>query len=282
MTRAARGAAAMGDDGFAALLDKVSRDRGFACASYKERCLRRRVGVRMRARGVAAYEDYARLLDEDATEYDRLLDALTINVTRLFRNWEAWDALATEVIPSLWSRPAAAGGLLRIWSAGCATGQETASLAVLLHRHAERTGTLSRLASVRVVGTDVDGGALAAASRGEFDDGDFVDTPPTLRHRYFAPEPPFVLDPAARALVQFRPGDMLSSAPPTPRAELIVCRNVLIYFDKPSQERVLQQFHDVLTPDGFLMLGKVEGLVGASRALFTPVNARERIYRRAG
>ena len=76
----------LGDDGFEALTAKISRERGFGCASYKEKCLRRRIAVRMRARGVHTYEDYARILDRDAAEYDRLLDALTINVTKLFRN----------------------------------------------------------------------------------------------------------------------------------------------------------------------------------------------------
>ncbi len=91
------------DDGFQALLDKISRDRGFRCASYKPTCLRRRVGVRMRARGVHRYADYAGLLDRDAAEYDLLLDALTINVTKLFRNPEVYHALAREVVPALWA-----------------------------------------------------------------------------------------------------------------------------------------------------------------------------------
>ena len=85
-------------EGFARLLDKVTADRSFRCASYKERCLRRRIAVRMRAKGVHTFDDYARVLDTDAHEYDRLLDALTINVTKLFRNWDAWAALAALVV----------------------------------------------------------------------------------------------------------------------------------------------------------------------------------------
>ena len=110
--------ASLGD--FSGLTRKITLERGFGCASYKEKCLRRRVAVRMRARGVHTYEDYARLLDDDASEYDRLLDALTINVTKLFRNWEAYDALARQVIPELWSRDKQA---IRVWSAGCSSGQ---------------------------------------------------------------------------------------------------------------------------------------------------------------
>lgn len=92
-----------GDREFEELTRKISRDRGFACASYKEKCLRRRIAVRMRARGVHTYHDYARVLDSDSGEYDRLLDALTINVTKLFRNWTVYESLAEHVLPVLWN-----------------------------------------------------------------------------------------------------------------------------------------------------------------------------------
>src|SRR5690349_2418486 len=113
------------DPEFDALTSKISRDRGFGCSSYKEKCLRRRIAVRMRARGVHTYRDYARLLDQDAGEYDRLLDALTINVTKLFRNWDVYSAIAEKVIPTLF-RPAVPS--VRVWSAGCSSGEEPYSL----------------------------------------------------------------------------------------------------------------------------------------------------------
>ena len=109
------------DREFASLTEKISRERGFACAAYKARCLQRRIGVRMRARAVHTYADYARVLDADPREYDLLLDALTINVTKLFRNWETYAAMAREVVPALWSR---GDRPLRVWSAGCASGEE--------------------------------------------------------------------------------------------------------------------------------------------------------------
>ena len=87
--------------GFAALTEKIARERAFGCASYKERCLRRRIAVRMRARGVHRFEDYAALLDHDAVEYERLLDALTINVTKLFRNWSTIQLLYCAILQFL-------------------------------------------------------------------------------------------------------------------------------------------------------------------------------------
>src|SRR5205085_6603330 len=111
--------AAQLDREFAELTSKISRDRGFACASYKEKCLRRRIAVRMRARGVHTYPDYARVLDSDSGEYDRLLDALTINVTKLFRNWSMYEVLADHVVPALWNTD---DRQIQVWSAGCSSG----------------------------------------------------------------------------------------------------------------------------------------------------------------
>src|SRR5947209_6836365 len=151
------------DREFEELTKKISRDRGFACASYKEKCLRRRIAVRMRARGVHSYADYARVLDSDSAEYDRLLDALTINVTKLFRNWSVYEALAERVVPALWNADSQS---IHIWSAGCSSGEEPYSLAVLFHRYAALHGRLNQIGRLDVLGTDIDKGSLAAAERG--------------------------------------------------------------------------------------------------------------------
>ncbi len=141
------------DAGFDALLAKIARDRHFECGSYKVRCLRRRIAVRLRARNVATYEEYAALLDADQREYEKLLDALTINVTKFFRNWETYAALERQVVPALW---ASSDDALRVWSAGCASGEEAYSLAILFHRHAVAAGQATRLDRLRVTGTDID------------------------------------------------------------------------------------------------------------------------------
>jgi chemotaxis methyl-accepting protein methylase len=266
------------DSAFAALLAKISRDRGFGCSSYKERCLKRRVAVRMRARGVLLYDDYARLLDSDDGEYDKLLQALTINVTKLFRNWDVYAGIAEHVVPAVWRDSASS---IRVWSAGCAGGQEAYSLGVLFHRHAETTNTLSRLSRLRIVGTDIDRPSLDAARRGEFEAADFLDTPADLRDRYFAPEAPFAIEQDVRRLVRFSESDLLKDAPPFAQHDLIVCRNVLIYLDRPSQAKLFALFHGALAPNGFLVLGKVETLLGPMRSKFVALHPRERIFQRA-
>ncbi len=265
------------DRAFEALTAKIARERGFACASYKEKCLRRRIAVRMRARGVHTYTDYASVLDADAHEYDLLLDALTINVTKLFRNWETFRAIETTCVPALWALPDPA---LRIWSAGCASGEEAHSLAILMHRYVVDRGESPRLGRVNVIGTDIDRASLEAARRGAYVEAAFADTPDVLRERYFSASTPHVVTEDVRRLVRFERRDLLRDGPPAPDMHLIACRNVLIYFDRDTQEMLFQKFYEALAPGGFLVLGKVETLFGPARSRFQGVEPRERIFRR--
>jgi chemotaxis methyl-accepting protein methylase len=232
--------------------------------------------VRMRARGIESFDDYAHLLDRDAAELDRLVGSLTVSVTRFFRNLPVWDVIAGDVVPELWQSERAD---IRVWSAGCASGEEAYSLAMLFHRHAATQGMLAQIGRVQVLGTDVDRAALAAADRATYSEQDVTDTSDELRSRYFTPAP-YTPVPGIRRLVRFAQHDLLGADYPPARQDLIVCRNVLIYFDRPSQERVIERLTDSLIPGGYLILGKVETLLGAPRAQFLPVAPRERIFRK--
>lgn len=265
------------DAGFRALTAKIAAERGFGCANYKDGCLRRRIAVRMRARGTPDFGTYQSLLDRDPAEYELLLDALTINVTKLYRDAEVWGEVARVVVPTLWSLPEPR---LDIWSAGCASGEELYTLAALVHQHAERTATLPRLRSVRIRGSDIDRASLDAARRGAYATDAFTEMPVDLRVRYFSPTDPHLAAPELRALVDVERRDLLGEPAPEGGWHLICCRNVIIYFDRRSQEPLLRRFHDALVPGGFLVLGKVETLMGPSRALFEAVDARNRIFRR--
>jgi chemotaxis protein methyltransferase CheR len=267
----------LSDAAFTALTVKIAADRGFGCASYKDKCLRRRIAVRMRARGVHTYAEYARVLDSDQAEYDRLLDALTINVTKLFRNWETYTVLRERIVPALAALP---DPVINVWSAGCSSGEEPYSLAALFHEYGERQGISALIERrVRVLGSDIDARSLEAAERGTFEESDFSETPRELRQRYFAPDAPFTIVPEVRRMVRFERRDLLAEAPPPGPLHLICCRNVLIYFDRETQERLFQKFRDALAPTGFLVLGKVETLLGAARTRFAAVDGRERIFR---
>lgn len=266
------------DAGFRALMDKITRDRGFRCSSYKDKCLRRRIAVRMRAKGAATYSDYASILDADLQEYDRLHRVLTINVTKFFRNWETYAVLEQRVVPQLWERKDQS---LRVWSAGCASGEEAYSAGILMHQHADAAGDLARLDTVSIVGTDIDGHCVGDAERALYAETALGDTPQALRTRYFPTDTGRrTMIPEVKRLVSFVQADLLQTPPPFDGIHLILCRNVIIYFEREAQEALLRQFHRALAPGGFLVLGKVETLLGQIRTLFSPVNARERVFRK--
>ena len=246
---------------FEALTDKISRERGVCCGSYKDKCLKRRIAVRMRARGVHTYEDYGAILDRDAHEYQELLDALTINVTKFFRNVETWNALRPYLDGLAGARPT-----LRIWSAGCASGEEPYTIAVLL-AEAGAPGVIDA--------TDVDRLSLERTRQAKYPDAAFTEMPANLKRRYFPGGQP--LEPV-REVVRVRAHDLLREPPPHPPYDLIVCRNVVIYFERQAQERLFQVFVDALAPGGVLLLGKVETLFGLARERLTLVDPRERIY----
>jgi len=266
------------DAEFRALMDKITRDRGFLCSSYKDKCLRRRIALRMRAKGTVSHTEYAGMLDADPPEYERLMRSLTINVTKFFRNWDAYAAIEQKVVPALWERSERE---LRMWSAGCASGEEPYSLAILVHKHAAEMEQLSRLGTVNIVGTDIDTHCLDQADRACYGESALGDTPARLRQRYF-PEVAgtFTMLPEVKKLVKFERSDVLQSRPPLDDIHLVVCRNVVIYFEREAQDALFAAFHRALAPGGFLVLGKVETLLGDARNMFSPVNARERIFRK--
>jgi len=269
--------AALDDAQFLELTAKIARERDFRCGSYKEKCLRRRIAVRMRARGAHSYADYAKILDSDNVEWDKLMDALTINVTKLFRNWETYSLLADSIVPALW---AAHHDQVKVWSAGCSSGEEPYSLATLFHRAGEKSGRTATPQRAKILGTDIDKRSLDSARAALFEEEAFADTPKEYRERYFTPGYPASPLPAIKSLVALERRDLLLEEAPPGGFHMIVCRNVLIYFDRESQEMLFQRYHDALLPGGILVLGKVETLLGNIRNKFAAIEARERIYRK--
>ena len=257
---------------FLALTEKISKARGLSCESYKEKCLKRRIAVRMRARGVHTYDDYSKLLDKDSHEYQELLDALTINVTKFYRNPETWAALR-PYLADLWT---ARRGALRIWSAGCASGEEPFTIAMLVTEIISTKGMTATFDDTTFIhATDIDRLSLERTKQAHFPDSAFSEMPADARLRHFPNNEP---QPSLRRMVRVLAHDLTREPPPAPPYDLIVCRNVVIYFERRAQERLFQTFADVLLPGGILLLGKVETLFGPARERLTLVDPRERIY----
>jgi chemotaxis methyl-accepting protein methylase len=249
----------------------ILKQLGFDCKAYKEPCLRRRLAVRMRARGTHTYAEYARLLGDDPTEGARMLDAITINVSKFYRNLETWDAIRTRVVPALFKLTAPK---INIWSAGCASGEEPYTMAMVLLQYAEEHRQRSYLKRFDILGTDIDKGILALAARAEYGPFAFGEIDPAIRHRFFEENR---LKPEIKSMVHFQELDLMTG--PYPQGmHLIFCRNVIIYFERAVQEHLFQEFHKSLEPNGFLVLGKVETIFGRGAGLFTSISSRERIF----
>lgn len=263
------------DAAFAALFEKIERERGFRGNSYRQKCLRRRVSVRMRSVGVTRPEEYSAVLDSDPGEYERLLRALTINVSRFFRNPETWSVIAEQVLPDLLSR----SGRLVLWSAGSAAGEEAYSLAILVTEWLGQRGMTRSERRLRIIGTDIDADAIEAARAARYPAIALSETSPSVRRRWFAGDDPYVLSDEIRSQVQFQHLDILKGRPEFD-SDLIICRNLLIYLDQRAQESVFQSFAETLRPRGYLVLGRVEMLAAGIRPYFEVISARERVYRK--
>lgn len=266
------------DTSFEALTQKISQAQGLALHAYKQKCLRRRIAVRMRACDVHTYDDYQTVLDRQPEEYQRLKDSLTINVTKFYRNAATWESLADTVLPELFM---AREGQVRVWSAGCASGEEPYTLAMVFADVAERLSRRTWLGRVKIDATDIDRECLERADRARYGANAFEEAPAHYREEFCEPvENEFRVVSLLRQLVDVRYLDLMRDAPARQEYDLVVCRNVVIYFDRPTQERLYQTFGDVLPSDGILVLGKVETLVGGAQQRFTLLDVRERIYRK--
>jgi two-component system CheB/CheR fusion protein len=259
---------------FARLLEKLRSEHRFDVHDYKSASLVRRVRARMAQVHAPDFDTYGRLLDTDESEGASLVNTILINVTGFFRDPAAWTALADEVVPAL-AGHATASGSLRIWSAGCSTGEEPYSLAMLL---AERAPQVLQN-DVKIYATDVDVDALATARQALYRLEHLKDLPDGYIDRYFSREGHvYRFRRELRRLCVFGRHNLVDD-PPLAHVDLLVCRNVLIYFKTDLQERLLPRFYYATREDGFLFLGKSETLLARS-PWFAPVDAKWRIFRR--
>ena len=267
------------DPGFEQLTRRISEVAGLSTEAYKPRCLRRRIAVRMRAHNVTSYEEYLAILDRTPDELQKLSDALTINVTKFFRNIELWQLLREVVIPRLWDN---GGRTVRVWSAGCASGEEPYTLAMLFADTAARAGHRQWMKRLVIDATDIDRICLDRARAGVYPPGAFSEAPAEFVSRFTEPgaEGARMVTDEIREAVHVHRLDLTRDRPRNPPYDLVVCRNVLIYFDRAMQERLFAIFAEVLRPGGILVLGKVETILGPTRDQLELVDARERVYRR--
>ena len=266
-------------EGFARLTAEIAKVSGMQLGDYKEKVLRRRIAVRMRACGIENYGEYGTRLKGDPAEMEKLKDALTINVTRLYRNPETWDKLRSIVLPELLRTRE---GGVKVWSAGCSSGEEPYTLAICIAEEGERAGRPTWAARSTILATDIDEIVMAKARAAKYPVASFLEMPKGLATKYFRAAGPDDREvvPAIKRMVEVRRQDLLRESAPGSGFDLVVCRNVVIYFDRDGQERLFERFANAVAPGGYFLLGKVETLIGPAREMLELVDVRERIFRR--
>jgi two-component system CheB/CheR fusion protein len=258
---------------FEALIDYLKNNRGFDFTGYKRSSLRRRVGKRMQTLRIERYGDYLDYLEVHPEEFIQLFNTILINVTGFFRDTLAWEFLANEVLPQL-----IAGKQphepIRVWSAGCASGEEAYTLAMIF---AEALGLEGFRQRVKIYATDVDEEALVQARQASYSARDLQPVPLERRSKYFEEVGNrFVFRPELRRVVIFGRHDLVQDAPIS-RLDLLVCRNTLMYFNAETQSRILARFHFALNDTGVIFLGKAEMMLTRAN-LFNPLHLKHRIF----
>jgi two-component system CheB/CheR fusion protein len=278
--RGIHGAAASAGDAALEGVDKIisllHREYGLDFALYKPTTLHRRIERRLIISQATSLESYARTLSEDRRELHQLYKDLLIGVTRFFRDAEAFRALrqqlVRDVLPQLKD-----GGEFRIWSAGCATGEEAYSLAILLH---DLLDASKRKIDVKIFATDVHAASLESASAGVFTGASLEGLEPKYLERYFTPtQAGFRVVQDLRQMIVFAPHNLLKDAPFT-KMDLITCRNMLIYLEPAAQKKVLTLFHFAMKPRGLLMMGLSE-TPGDLADEFETVDLHSKLFRKS-
>jgi two-component system CheB/CheR fusion protein len=263
-----------------ALLDQLLRhlreSLNFDFSGYKTGTILRRIQRREVATGNADLAQYLAWVEENPQELELLARDILISVTAFFRDPDAFETLKRS-ITEICNRKKQSNEI-RVWIAGCATGEEAYSIAMLF---ADALGTRLPECRVQIFATDIDDDALNIARRGVYPAASMTEVPPDMLNRYFRPiNHAYEVGKLLRDMIVFARHNLVSD-PPFLRLDLVSCRNVLIYFDTPLQAKVLQTFHFGLIKDCYLFLGRSESISQADQ-LFTPIDRKERLFRKTG
>lgn len=257
--------------------EELRRHLGHDFSQYKRSTMLRRIQRRMQVIGAVDAAAYLRLLREKADEAELLFRDLLINVTCFFRDSEAFDYLRREVIPEL-LRDKGAGDSIRIWCPGCSSGEESYSIAILI---SEALARLRARPAIQIFATDIDEQMLQKARAASYPHSAVKEVPPELLDRYFfAQDDNYALVQSIRDMVRVSNHNLIKD-PPFSRVDMVVCRNLLIYFNATLQQRLIPVFHYALRNHGWLFLGSAENISSRSD-LFEAADPAARLYRRRG
>lgn len=219
--------------------------------AYKEKQMKRRIDTLISKHGIKEYDKYVQLLKTDKDCFEEFVNYLTINVSEFYRNPDQWELLDKEIIPELIARY---GKNLKIWSAACSTGDEPYSLVMALSRHIP-------LSQIKILATDIDKQVIAKAKVGLYNEKSIASVPDDFKKKYFTKiGPSYQISQEIKNRVEFKEHNLLKDAYPTD-CNLIVCRNVLIYFTEEAKEEIYRKFEKALRPGGLLFIGSTEQII---------------------
>jgi len=262
----------------ARLVRKVNEARGLDLSQYRESYLERRLATRLRNLRLDTYRQYARQLDRDPEEYQHLLDTLTINVTDFFRDPKVYEIFTHTVVPRIIDyKSSRRQRLIRAWSAGCATGEESYSIVMAILNVLGPSRRNDFLVSV--LGTDIDQKVLDSAKIAKYPNEQLAKVPRAYKQFLDMGDKTFHVKEDVRKLVKFRQLNLFEDNP-IHMVDIIFCRNVFIYFTRQQQEKVLEGFWSALHRGGYLVLGRSEKLSPKLAGRLELVDGRHRVYRK--
>lgn len=237
--------------------------------SYKERQMKRRIDALISKHGINSYADYVINLKSDKVIFDEFVNYITINVSEFYRNPEQWNLLEKEILPNLLEH---FGKELKIWSAACSTGDEPYSMVMLLSK-------FMPLNKIKIIATDIDTKVLEKASVGLYHMKSLKGVPEEFLHKYFTKltDTSYQISENIKSCVEFKQHNLLSDPYPS-KCDLIICRNVLIYFTDEAKDSIYSKFHGALKKDGILFVGSTEQIIQATQMGFH--NYRSFFYRK--
>ncbi|BAZ24237.1 MCP methyltransferase, CheR-type with PAS/PAC sensor [Kalymmatonema gypsitolerans NIES-4073] len=260
------------DLNFETLLNYLRQKHHFDFTNYKREGLMRRISNRMQQVSITDFSKYHDYLEADSEEFVNLFNIIENNFTYFFRDIADWDYLSNQIIPQIIASKSSKEPI-RTWSAGCSSGQETYTLAMIL---AEVLGLEQFRQRVQIYGTDIDQEALNQARQGSYLSNHVTNVPGSLLNKYFErADDRYVFRRDLGSSIFFRRHNMIE-APPLSQIDLLLCRNTLIYFNLEAQTKVLMRFHFSLKHSGFLFLGRSE--MAPNSDLFTSLNLQHRIF----
>ena len=220
-------------------------------SAYKEKQMKRRIDTLIKKNNIQNYDDYIKLIKADKERFDQFVNFLTINVSEFYRNPEQWKILDQDVFPSLIQR---FGQNLKIWSSACSTGDEPYSLAMALSKHLP-------LDKIKIIATDIDKEIIEKAKLGLYTAKSIAAVPDEFKKKFFTQVgPSFKISDEIKSRVEFKEHNLLKDSYP-PNCNMIVCRNVLIYFTEEAKDMIYKNFNNALVQDGVLFIGSTEQII---------------------